>query len=357
MTDHVTSENAPSVLSMVQTDGSGSCACIALHETNGPSAFNNVVTTQRVGLHTPMTVRHEGIDLVYEQWEVEQASRGCSDATIRQRRECIERLARWSGRRGTGDDPRHLDTDTVKAWLARRGLSTNSRNVYGRHCADFFTWLEQSGRIDRSPMRDIKIARPSKGMPKPIGGEDTVTALAAAPKQRLRDWLVLMRRQGLRCAEVAAVRGEDFHGGRQVVLGKGNKIRMVPVHPDVADMVRRYPRRGWWFPSRRNPGGHIHPTTVSNQVNRFLHDLGIRETAHGGRHGYATDLLESGADLRTVQELLGHASLISTQVYTGVTDFRRIAAVASLPSLGQLGQQVGQKLGAPLGSPGHLAAS
>jgi integrase/recombinase XerD len=296
-----------------------------------------------------MTEIKEGIEIVYEQWEVEQASRGCSDATIAQRKECIQRLARWSGRRGTGDDPRHLSTDTVKAWLARRNLSANSRNVYGRHCSDFYSWLETTGRIDQSPMRDVKIARPAKGMPKPIGSEDTATALRAAPKQRLRDWLVLMRRQGLRCAEVAAIRGEDFHGGRQVVLGKGNKLRMVPVHPDVAELVQRYPRRGWWFPSRRRPGDHLHPTTVSNQVNAFLHELGIRETAHGGRHGYATDLLEAGADLRTVQELLGHASLISTEIYTKVTDFRRNAAVASLPSLGQLGS--------PFGSPGRLAAS
>lgn len=289
-----------------------------------------------------MTADNEGIARVYEQWEVEQTSRGCGRATIAQRRECIERLARWARRHHDPDaDPRHLDQDTIKAWLGRPGLSQNSRHVYGRHLRDWYTFLEATGRAETSPMRGMKIARAQRGVPHPIATEDATIALAAA-KQVVRDWLMLMLRQGLRCCEVARVRGDDFSGGRQMVFGKGNKVRAVPVHPDVAEMVARYPRRGWWFPSSRNPGGHVSADWVSNRVNAFLRGLDIPATAHAGRHAYATSLLEAGADLRVVQELIGHASVATTQLYTQVSDARRTAAVLALPSLG---------------SPGRLAAS
>lgn len=285
---------------------------------------------------------NEAIDLVYDRWAVEQAARGNTDTTITQRRECIERLATWSSQRGKGNDTRKLPPNTLKEYLAQRHFSANTKNLYGRHCKDWYEFLEKTGRIARSPMRDVTVPRRSRGIPHPMGDQDTVIALNAADEE-VRDWLVLMRRQGLRCCEVATVRGEDFAGGRQMVLGKGNKFRSVPIHPDVAELVKRYPRRGWWFPSDRTEEGHECPRYLSNRTNVFLHKLGIRESAHGGRHAYATDLLEAGADLRTVQELLGHASLTSTEVYTQVTDQRRTAAVLALPSLGSL--------------PGHRAVS
>jgi integrase/recombinase XerC len=95
-------------------------------------------------------------------------------------------------------------------------------------------------------------------------------------------------------------------------------------------MVATYPKNGWWFPSYACSGEHIRGQSVTQMISNVFRRAGVKPGAHRLRHWYATKLLEAGADLRTVQELMRHASVQSTQIYTQVTDQRRREAIDRL---------------------------
>jgi site-specific recombinase XerD len=104
------------------------------------------------------------------------------------------------------------------------------------------------------------------------------------------------------------------------------------LHPIVAEYAQTFPRRGWWFTAQgSNHGGHIHGRSVSDAVGDVLRRAGVPTgSAHRLRHTYATRLVQAGENLRVVQELLRHASLQTTQIYTGVTFDQQKAAIERL---------------------------
>jgi site-specific recombinase XerD len=139
--------------------------------------------------------------------------------------------------------------------------------------------------------------------------------------------------QGLRAHEIAKFKGEDLDVTAQqiTVLGKGRVERTLPLHPLVAEWAEHFPRRGYWFPSRDDPKGHVRSRSVTSAVAEVLRRAGIpKGAAHRLRHTYATRLVQNGENLRVVQELLRHASLQTTQIYTGVTFEQQRAAGARL---------------------------
>jgi integrase/recombinase XerD len=135
---------------------------------------------------------------------------------------------------------------------------------------------------------------------------------------------------GLRAAEAARLKVTDIDSARMVVRveqGKGGKDRYVMLSPQLLEILRAYWRLtkpGRWLFPRRDGGGPIHPQTLGIACRTACEFLGIekRVTVHTLRHSFATHLLDGGADLRVVQELLGHASLQTTQVYTHVSKER-----------------------------------
>jgi integrase/recombinase XerD len=140
--------------------------------------------------------------------------------------------------------------------------------------------------------------------------------------RRTRVMVMLAALAGLRVGEIAKVKGEDLDlAGRKIyVIGKGAKRAWVPLHPLLIEVAAQMPQRGWWFPGNiRRPGEHIHPKSVSDILGQAMR-----------RAWYASTLLDDGADLRTVQELLRHTSIQTTQVYTKVRDERRVSAVDRL---------------------------
>lgn len=261
----------------------------------------------------------------FAAWRVDQVSERSCDDTAGQRIEAIERLGRYAG-----GDPRYLAGQKVREWVARVPAQ-NSKNLYGRHAKTWFTWLHATGRRPDNPLAGYHVPRAQQGVPRPIGTDQLTQALMHATG-RLFAWLILAAYMGLRCFEIAKLRGEDFSDGRLTVLGKNGKIRVLPVHPAVKPLIRAYPRRGYWFPSSRHKSGHVSSRSVSRRGSAFLKAHEIDRTMHTLRHWFGTRVVRAKG-IRVGQVLLGHSKPETTALYALVEDDDREAAILALPDL------------------------
>lgn len=193
---------------------------------------------------------------------------------------------------------------------------------------------DQVGEQDAAPLR-IKGPRVKKGIPRPVTPDDAVSLAGEVAADASEPWigardravLLLLYGAGLRIAEALSLTGAALPLGETlVVTGKGNKQRVVPVLPIVRDAVADYATKCPWPLGREDAlfrgekGGPLAQTMVQKATARARVVLGLPPSAtpHALRHSFATHLLGAGADLRSLQELLGHASLSSTQIYTKV---------------------------------------
>lgn len=194
----------------------------------------------------------------------------------------------------------------------------------------FYRWAMHNDFLDSDPTRRIPAPRLPKRRPAPIAEGDLARAIASAEPTRIRPILVLGAFSGLRAHEIAAVHRRDIHGSTLTVIGKGDRERSVDLHPFVLTTLDAMPQTTWLFPRRDAKPGHLSSTTVSTIANEHLHNLGIASTLHKLRHRFATQLYLATHDLLLVQNLLGHASPTTTQVYT---DFDRAASAAAVSDL------------------------
>jgi integrase/recombinase XerC len=193
---------------------------------------------------------------------------------------------------------------------------------------------EQAGHSDPAPPR-VRGPRIKKGLPRPVTPDDAVNVADAVAGSAAEDWigardravLLLMYGAGLRIAEALSLKGADLPLCETLrVAGKGGKQRVVPLLPIVRSAVADYAARCPWPLLGSEPlfrgakGGALGQGMVQKAMARARLALGLPATAtpHALRHSFATHLLGAGADLRSLQELLGHASLGSTQIYTKV---------------------------------------
>jgi len=192
----------------------------------------------------------------------------------------------------------------------------------------------QAGMADPAPPR-MRGPRVKKGLPRPITPDEAVNLAATVADDASETWigardravLLLLYGAGLRIAEALSLTGAALPLGEVLnVTGKGGKQRAVPLLPIVREAVADYLAKCPWATSRNSPlfrgakGGALSQGVVQKAVVRARLALGLPSTAtpHALRHSFATHLLSAGADLRSLQELLGHASLGSTQIYTKV---------------------------------------
>ncbi|MFL0670741.1 MAG: tyrosine recombinase XerC [Erythrobacter sp.] len=193
---------------------------------------------------------------------------------------------------------------------------------------------QQSGDPDPAPPR-LRGPRIKKGLPRPITPDEAVNLADLVDGLAADDWigardravLLLMYGSGLRIAEALSLKGSDAMLGEVLqVTGKGGKQRLVPILPITRAAVAAYAAACPWPLAPDQPlfrgakGGVLSPGMVQRAVANARRALGLPDTAtpHALRHSFATHLLSAGADLRSLQELLGHASLGSTQIYTKV---------------------------------------
>jgi integrase/recombinase XerC len=231
-----------------------------------------------------------------------------------------------------------LDPAAVRAQLAaRRGEGIGNVSA-ARELSALKAFLafarERSGLADAKPPR-IRGPRVKKGIPRPITPDDAVNLAALVAEEAREEWigardravLLLLYGAGLRISEALSLTGADLPLGETLtVTGKDSKQRVVPLLPIVRDGVAEYLAKCPW-PQERDKslfrgakGGPLSQGMVQKAVARARLALGLPSTAtpHALRHSFATHLLGAGADLRSLQELLGHASLGSTQIYTRV---------------------------------------
>ncbi len=240
-------------------------------------------------------------------------------------------LADWTGAART-------ENHDLRAHLASRraeGLANTSAARELSALKAFITFSRaQAGDPDPAAPR-LRGPRIKKGLPRPVTPDeannlaDLVDGLASDSWIGARDRavLLLMYGAGLRIAEALSLKGRD-HPLREVlqVTGKGGKQRLVPMLPIVREAVAAYAAACPWPLAPDQPlfrgakGGALSPGMVQRAVASARRALGLPDTAtpHALRHSFATHLLSAGADLRSLQELLGHASLGSTQIYTKV---------------------------------------
>ncbi|MEZ5784178.1 MAG: tyrosine recombinase XerC [Rhizobiaceae bacterium] len=232
----------------------------------------------------------------------------------------------------------------LRAFLAqRRGGGAGARTL-GRGLAgirSFLRFLERRGMANAAGAIALRAPKQPKSLPKPLSAADakrivsTDEQLVDEPWIAARDAavLTLLYGSGLRISEALGLKGGDLASGSDGVLrvtGKGGKTRLVPVLPVVLKAVAEYRKLCPYHLDaeaalfRGAKGGALNPAIVQRAMRRMRSALNLPDTAtpHALRHSFATHLLGRGGDLRTIQELLGHASLSTTQIYTGVDTAR-----------------------------------
>ncbi len=283
---------------------------------------------------------------VWRRWLADE--RRCSDHTLDAYRRDLASffgfLSTHLGHApGLGDLAR-LSAADFRAYLARRGAQGLARSSTARAMStlrNFFAHLERTGSVQNAAIGAIRTPRQAQSIPKPLSEADALETLSLAANLHPTPWiadrdvalLTLLYGCGLRLGEALALnRGDAPQGGgaTMVITGKGNKQRVVPVLAVVVEAIEAYLAS---VPFKLAPGDplfvgargkRLNAGVVQRQMRRLGAALGLPKTAtpHALRHSFATHLLAGGGDLRTIQELLGHASLSSTQRYTAIDQER-----------------------------------
>lgn len=255
-------------------------------------------------------------------------------------------LCEHLGRPAALNDLGDVGVRDVRAWLARRlgdGLARTSTARAMSTIRNFFRYLDRSGRLHNAAIAHVRAPRRPHAIPKPLDVEDAAGAIDATGDVSRTDWiarrdaalLTLLYGCGLRLGEALSLtRGDLPAGPTLTVTGKGNKERVVPLLDVVRAAIDDYlaacphPLRAAdpLFVGAR--GGPLNPGVAQRTMRAVRALLGLPDTAtpHALRHSFATHLLAAGGDLRQIQELLGHASLATTQRYTAV-DTERLAEI------------------------------
>ncbi len=263
--------------------------------------------------------------------------RSAADATRRAYSNDVGQLAEWAD--GQGKRPEelgHRDLRRFAAQLSERGISKAGVARKLAAIRSFYAALLRAGTVAANPADLVASPKKERKLPRVLSRDEMQSLLDRIPtrtplEMRDRAMLELAYSCGLRAEEVVNlnVDSPDFDGERLRIEGKGGKTRLVPMGEPAQVALRGYLERGRH--ALINGGGEnallvsksgrrLHPSDVRRRLQRWVREAAIAGgvSPHALRHSFATHLLEGGADLRSIQELLGHSSISTTQVYTQV---------------------------------------
>lgn len=240
-----------------------------------------------------------------------------------------------------------LQTRDFRAWLAhcqQEGLVLASIKRALSSVRNFYRYLAKHYGVDITPLMSLKTARLPRKLPRPLSVDDTLTAVRSVGMIAQEGWvgkrdmalLWLIYGCGLRISEALSVTPSEIQGNTLRITGKGNKERIVPLLEEVKAVLQTYIAACPHYLDADEPlfrgirGKPLQPAIFQKQLQDLRRMLGLPEdmTPHTFRHSFATHLLSAGGDLRTIQELLGHSSLTSTQRYTQVDTERLMEGYA-----------------------------
>lgn len=280
-------------------------------------------------------------------------NRGMSDHTLKAYTTDLAQFYSYAGLHATSDAAEVADAFTtrrIRSWLAESSAAGATRSTIARHLASlrsFTAWAHSTGILASDPAVTFMSPQADQRLPQVQTTEETAAlmdyARAAACAEyapaALRDWAILemIYATGIRVSELCSLdcTSYDMSTATVRVVGKGQKERVVPFGQGAAQAVELWVSRGWdslaqsgeraLFVGKR--GQRIDPRIVRSMIHRMCAQAGVRDIApHALRHTAATHVLAGGADLRAVQEMLGHSSLQTTQRYTHV-DTGRLSAI------------------------------
>lgn len=296
----------------------------------------------------------EGAVQLMQDWLAQLgAVRGASQKTlIAYRRDVANYLGflteHWGGPAGAAALAA-VSTADLRAWMAHergRGLSARSLSRALSAVKSFHAWLAEARGLPAPAVTATRGPRVKPRLPRPVAPDAARALIATVEAQSLEPWMAardvavvtLLYGCGLRISEALGLRQSDAPLGPMLrVTGKGGRERLVPVLPVAMRAVEAYRALLPRAPAPAAPlflgarGGALNPRHVQRVMAAARMQLGLPETTtpHALRHSFATHLLEAGGDLRTIQELLGHATLATTQIYTGVDQARLMEAYAA----------------------------
>lgn len=283
-----------------------------------------------------------------------EAERRYSPLTIRNYRRDITLFMAWLGTDEQCFDPSSISTENIREWIlhrsetARLGAATINREVSSLR--SFFRWLHRTGRIERDICRSVVALKTPKRLPAFVP-ESRMASIVSHCEIVSGDFaternaliVLLLYACGLRLAELVGIDRNDFTPDYTTlrIRGKGDKERLVPIMEFVREKILRYldliQRQNICVSEEKalfltHKGTRISRSAVYRSVKEELQRGGVqgKKSPHVLRHTFATHLLNGGADMREIQELLGHASLQATQVYThnSITALKAVYAKA-----------------------------
>lgn len=298
----------------------------------------------------------ESADLVAAFLTHLATDRGASEYTQRNYRAALIEFAAWhQTERNSAPNWPALQRDDFRSYLrflGRQKLSRAATSLRFSALRTFYKFLVRRGVLEQTPIKNIILPKLEKRLPRFLS-KDQMLALLDAPLRELaaqkehaekppaaapflRDVAILetIYSCGLRISELCGLQAADIDWNEQIarVRGKGKKERLIPIGAPALEAVRAYWKSNNHQPAadqpvfslEDNPAEPIYPRLVQLNLKKYLALAGLdpKLTPHKLRHSYATHLLDAGADLRSVQELLGHAHLVTTQVYTHITTER-----------------------------------
>lgn len=265
------------------------------------------------------------------------------EAYERDTRQFLEFLSGYVGGTVKIRDIEALRPADLRSFLAHRRKEGAGARSLGRHLAglrSFLRHLERKGLVNAAGASAIRSPKQPKSLPKPLSGSQALAVVDQGMQMNEEPWIAardaavlsLLYGCGLRISEALGLTPDVFNGRPTSlrITGKGGKTRLVPLLPVVLEAVETYYKLCPYDLEAGAPlfrgarGGPLQPAIIQREMQKLRSALGLPDTAtpHALRHSFATHLLGSGGDLRTIQELLGHASLSTTQIYTGVDSAR-----------------------------------